>query len=309
MNYVIPLILFLMIAAPYMAEATRKKMNGDARRNAKGEFAQLSQGMTHYMWSGAADGPIAVCVHGLTTPSYVWQGVTRGLVLMGYRVLVYDLYGRGYSDRIPGRQGKAFFLQQLEDLLADQEVGSDMTLVGYSMGGAIATIFAAAHPNRVHHLVLLAPAGMGLTVSGLTRVITKTPILGDWLMLAFFSRTQRKTTLADQDKRSAVPGITDLILRELDFRGYIPAVLASLRGILSKPLNKEHRSIHRADIPVLAIWGREDTVIPLSAMGKLTEWNNNVRHEIIDDAGHGLTYTHTGEVLGAMRDTLSKRPL
>lgn len=81
-------------------------------------------------------GPVAVCVHGLTTPSFVWHGLARGLATFGYRVLIYDLYGRGYSDRAPGHQDQAYFLQQLNDLLEDQQIKGDITLLGYSMGGA-----------------------------------------------------------------------------------------------------------------------------------------------------------------------------
>ncbi len=309
MNYLIPSLLLLLIAAPYVAEAARRKMNADKRRDADGEFAELSHGVTHYTWSGGTRGPVAVCVHGLTTPSFVWQGMTKGLVLMGYRVLTYDLYGRGYSDRVPGRQDKAFFLQQLEDLLADQEVGDDVTLIGYSMGGAISTAFAAVHPDRIRQLVLIAPAGIGKTFQGLTRFIVRVPIVGDWLMLAFFPRTHRKTLLADRDQPSSVPGITDLILREMSFRGYIPAVLSSMRGILTEALEQEHRTIHRAGIPVLAIWGRDDSVIPLSAMGKMAEWSRSARHEVIDEAGHALTYSHTDDVLDAMRQALLDGPI
>lgn len=41
---------------------------------------------------------------------------------MGYRILTYDLYGRGYSDRPSGKQNREFFLQQLDDLLAYEAV-------------------------------------------------------------------------------------------------------------------------------------------------------------------------------------------
>ncbi|EEB85586.1 alpha/beta fold hydrolase [Roseobacter sp. GAI101] len=78
-------------------------MNDVARGSAPGQFAELSRGVTHYEWVGPARGPVAVCVHGLTTPSFVWRSITKGLVLMGFRTLIYDLYGRairiGQADR------------------------------------------------------------------------------------------------------------------------------------------------------------------------------------------------------------------
>ena len=113
-------------------------MDDAARAAAPGRIARLSQGATHYTWTGPENGPVAVCVHGLTTPLQAWDGIAARLAEAGYRVLAYDLYGRGYSDRPGGTQDSAFFLRQLDDLLADQGIAGDITLLGYSMGGAIA---------------------------------------------------------------------------------------------------------------------------------------------------------------------------
>ena len=279
-------------------------MDAAARQQAEGEFAALSQGITHYQWLGPMRGPVAVCVHGLTTPSFVWYGVAQGLARMGFRVLIYDLYGRGYSDRVPGRQDTAFFLQQLDDLLADQQIGDDITLLGYSMGGAIATGFTATHPDRVRQLVLLAPAGVETKVGAMARFITKVPAIGDWLMLALFPYRYRKETEAERALPGSVENIVDLQQRELEFKGFIPAVLASMRGILSDPQQEAHRAIHKAGVPVLAIWGGKDKVIPLTAMSTLATWSRNARQEVIDKAGHGLPYTHTDAILATMSETL-----
>ena len=298
------ILLLVLLAIPLVLETMRKPMDTIARRDAPGEFAELSQGVTHYEWIGPMRGPVAVCVHGLTTPSFVWYGLARGLASLGFRVLIYDLYGRGYSDRPKGLQDKAFFNQQLNDLLEDQEVGSDFTLFGYSMGGAIATSFTAAHPDRIRQLVLLAPAGIEVSSNRFIRFIIRTPVVGDWLMLALYARMHRKGIEAERHLPSSVANIYDLQLNELRFRGFVPAVLSSMRGFLSRPLKEEHRTIHLAGVPVLAIWGRKDDLIPLTAVGTLTEWSRHARQDIVEEAGHGLTYTHTDQVLASVTDAL-----
>ena len=111
------LILAAVIASPLIIEATRKKMNDAARGDAPGQFAKLSGGVTHYQWRGPEGGPVAICIHGLTTPSFVYDGIAEGLSQIGFRVLTYDLYGRGYSDRPKGTQDIAFFRKQLSELL------------------------------------------------------------------------------------------------------------------------------------------------------------------------------------------------
>lgn len=298
------LIVALVVIWPILRESQRKPMDSIARETANGSFATLSQGVTYYEWIGPTRGPIAVCVHGLSTPSFVWRGLAQGMAQLGYRVLIYDLYGRGFSDRIPGPQDRTFFLQQLNDLLADQEVGDDITLFGYSMGGAITTIFTAAHPERVRQLVLLAPAGLHMRTGKMAQFIADTPVIGDWLMLALYPHQHLKGTNAERDLPSSVENIVQLQQRELEYKGFIPAVLASLRGVLSTPLQAEHEAIHKAGVPVLAVWGREDQVIPLTAMGQLTAWSRSAKQDVIDGAGHGLPYTHTEVILDTMRETL-----
>jgi pimeloyl-ACP methyl ester carboxylesterase len=294
--------------APFLREALRPRMGATARARAPGAFATLSQGVTHYRWLGAAEGPVAVCVHGLTTPSFVWEGIARGLGRMGYRVLLYDLYGRGYSDRPRGAQDADFFVTQLEDLLDHQRVGDGVTLLGYSMGGAIATAFAARHAGRLQRLILLAPAGMKTDLGPVARLVVNHDWLGRWLMRAFYGRSFARAVEEERRLDSSVPDIVARQLAELHYRGFRRSVLASLRGILDADMEAAHRAVARTGLPVLAIWGREDAVIPISAMGRLAEWNRAARQEVIEDAGHAMAYTHTEEVLAIIGAEVADQP-
>lgn len=287
----------LLLLLPLLRERLRKPMDARARAAAPGSFATLSGGLTHYRWTGPLRGPVAVCVHGLTTPSFVWDGLAQGLAAMGYRVLSYDLYGRGFSGRPSGVQDRAFFLTQLEELLQDQQVEDDFTLIGYSMGGAIATAFAATRPGRLRQLILLAPAGLGSSSGWLTRTIRQVPVLGDWLMQAVFPFLHIRNTRAERGLPGSVPGITARQQQELRYRGYIPAVLASLRGILNEDFAADHRRLHQSRVPVMVIWGQDDAVIPPRAAGRLSEHARSTRQEEIPGAGHGLPYTHTEQLL------------
>ena len=302
------LFVFLIVAGiaayPFVREMMRKPMDASARANAPGEFATLSQGVTHYRWFGGSRGPIAVCVHGLTTPSFVWEGIAEGLVKQGFRVLTYDLYGRGYSDRPKGPQTREFFLQQLDDVLDRQGIKADITLLGYSMGGAIVTTFTSRSPERLRRLILLAPAGMGHELGRTARIVKERPLLGTWLMYASYPKQHRAGCEAERGLSSSVPQIVEQQLNEQGYQGWIGSVLSSLRGILDEVLEQDHRKLTREDVPVLAIWGEDDDVIPIAAMGQMAKWDRTAHHEVIDGAGHGLAYTHTPQVLAAIRDDL-----
>ncbi|EBA08371.1 alpha/beta fold hydrolase [Sagittula stellata] len=289
---------------PTVRELRRTPRNAHFRQQAPGRFAELSQGRTHYDWLGPERGATVVCVHGLTTPSYVWLGLARHLVAMGFRVLVYDLYGRGYSDAPRGPQTPGFFTRQLSDLLEHEALTGDFTLAGYSMGGAIAAHWGAANPDRLRRVILLAPAGMGHRSGATARFCTEWPLAGDWLFhMAYPTQFARIARSAD-DAESSIDDIAGLQVAELRRRGFVRSVLSSLRGTLRGTAEEAHRALHAAQVPVTVIWGRDDTVIPLRAMGQLAQWNRQARQVVIDGAGHGLPWTHTDKVAEAIRETL-----
>lgn len=299
MIWLLLLILAVVLAilfTPFAVEHYRTPMSDGRRGSAPGQFVELSQGVTHYHISGPAEAPLIVCVHGLTTPGFVWGPLTKGLVAAGYRVLVYDLYGRGYSDRPEGLQDKQFFNTQLDDLLTHLDIDAPLHLIGYSMGGAIAAGFAMAHPGRVQNIVLIAPAGLHLIRTPMIEFIRHRGILGRWLLLAAYPAQLRRGIRAERDK-GADAAITEAQKAQLDFRGFVPAILSSLRGILGRTMEGEHLALRQSGLPVLAVWAQEDDVIPPAAMGQLAAWNRDAVHEVIEGAGHGVPYTHTDAVL------------
>lgn len=302
----LPILLAALVAAPFLRESLRPRMDKTARRDAPGSFAELPNGVTHYRWLGPPDGPVAVLVHGLTTPSFVWNPIARGLVDMGFRVLLYDLYGRGYSDRPHGAQDAAFFVSQLEDLLDDQDIEEDITIMGYSMGGAVAAAFAARHAARIRQAVLIAPAGMGHDLGPVARLVINHNWLGRWVMMAFYARSYRHSLEAERNMESSIDNMVDRQAAELEYRGFTPSVLRSMRGILDGDLEAEHRRMAEAGVPVLAIWGREDEIIPITGLGRLAKWNRDARQEVIEGAGHALAYTHDRAVLEILGNALLK---
>ncbi len=289
-----------LAAYPKWREYRRLPMDAAARADAPGEFVNLRHGTVHYRFYGPENGPLAVCVHGLTTPSFVFEGVADRLVAQGYRVLTYDHFGRGYSDRPSVPQGRSFFTQNLLELLDALGIEGQFDLVGYSMGGWVVTAFAADHPDRIKTLVLLAPAGMGHELGALTKFCLRVPVVGPWLFALGYPRQHLHGTQAERPLPSSVPFIIDRQQRELLYRGFIPSVLASIRGALSATTEQDHNRLRDAHTRVIAVWGECDDVIPLSCKDRLSAWNPNVTHHIMAGAGHGVTYTHTDDVVAAM---------
>ncbi len=300
-------LLIGLITVPGTLEFQRRKIGDKAREGAPGALAALSQGDTWYRWHGPKKGPVIVAIHGLSTPSSVWAELIPGLTTAGYRVLTYDLYGRGLSDAPKGVQDRAFFIRQLSDLLADQKVSGKVTLMGYSMGGSIATAYADRHPEAVDQVILLASAGIETAPGKMQRFVRDTPVIGDWLHHVLGLSALRKGIEACRTSPRVPEAITEAQLGELTRRGFADAVLSSFRNILSERMEAEHRQIAEDGLPVVAIWGREDRIIPIAARDRLAEWNPQAVQHVLEDAEHGLAYTHVGEILDLLRPAIKRR--
>ncbi|MBL3564135.1 alpha/beta hydrolase, partial [Rhodovulum sulfidophilum] len=157
--------------------------------------------------------------------------------------------------------------------------------------------FAAAHPGRVRQLVLLAPAGLGQTPPRLADLAVRLPGVGDWLMAVIGGVVLRRMARA-ADRAYGLPGT--LIAAqgaETRYRGFLPAVLSSMRHMLAEDLSGAHRRLAKAGVPVLAIWGGQDEVIAAGARAGLAAINPAARQLLLPEAGHGLPVTHADAIL------------
>ncbi len=299
MSYVLGAVavaLPLLAALPGIGELRRRKLDSTRRSEAPGRFARLSQGETHYCLTGPEDGELVVCIHGLTAPSVVFKALARHLAAQGKRVLIYDLYGRGYSDRPRALQTPGFFTRQLHELLSALELRGPVTLLGYSLGATVAVQFAAEMPERVSRLVLLAPAGIESELSPIVDWTAQHRVVGDWLFHMVFPKAHRQNVIESSDARSEVPEVDRIHLAELERRGYVRSVLSSLRGCLQEPQEAQHRRVAGLGIPMLAIWGGQDRMVRSDGMEQLQSWNPSVELRLIEDAWHGVPHTHASEV-------------
>ncbi len=290
------LLVIALLFLPALQEALRRPLNESMRSDAPGDFAELSQGQTHYRWIGPLRGPVVVCVHGITTPSESFVPLAKQLAEMGYRVLLYDLYGRGYSDYVPGVQDREFFLQQLNDLLAFEGIVEDFVLMGHSAGGAIATAYAAANVWRIRSLILITPVGLH-EPSGPMAQFRKRPHGVKNLMLRWsypiVARRYVNRVLADPRTPEEVQKAQRAQSRR---QGHAPSNLAAMQGILREDFAPEQKTFNQQGLPVLAIWGRDDMIVPCDTIGRLAEINRSAKQDVIEGAGHEVVYTHPKEV-------------
>lgn len=286
-------IAIAIFAVPLLAEATRVPVERRRKAGVPGELVTLSKGTTHILRDGPEDGPVAVLIHGLTTPTYLFAGVIPQLAKAGYRVIAYDLYGRGLSDRPLGKQDAKFFVDQLDDVLAHEQVDKPYLLLGYSMGGSIAAAKAAEDPDQIRQLVLVAPTGLSRAN---TPRLAEWPIVGDWVMWVLGGILLRARLHHPSFKTSSVTDLPAKERSETLTKGYLRGVLSSIRLTVQSDQSEAHRRIARAGLPVLAIWAENDRAVSLQSMARLADLNPEAWHHQIDGGDHGIIHNRPGEV-------------
>ena len=139
-------VLLLVLYLPYFFKTVGLKKIKRSDIPEEGDWAKLSDGNIFYRWfhpkKEDSNGESIVLVHGFSTPSFVWGGLIDNFCNAGFKVLVYDHFGRGFSERPSTNYDKELYVRSLKELIDDQEIESKVHLIGYSMGGPIVGYFA-----------------------------------------------------------------------------------------------------------------------------------------------------------------------
>lgn len=117
-----------------------------------------------YVEWGAVDAPAIVALHGLRSFAYTWEPVALPLADR-FRLIALDQRGRGESDWDPQhRYFTDHYLLDLEALVASLGL-TRFVLLGHSMGGTTAIVYASRHPQRLTALVV-EDMGPGASAGG-----------------------------------------------------------------------------------------------------------------------------------------------
>lgn len=273
----------------------RHRLSPAVRANLPGDFISLPDGVTHFECAGPEKAPILVLIHGFSVPYFIWDPTFDALTTAGFRVLRYDLFGRGYSDRPLKSNSVELFDRQLVDLLDMLSIEQVDAVIGLSMGGVIAASFASLHPERIKRLGLIDPAGFALDYPLYIRSLML-PVIGEIAVSLIGKKVFRRLAGKDFYDPKHIDAFIEKFQQQMQFKGFRRSLLSTLRsGILSSGA-EIYKLVGETDIPVLLIWGEQDFTTPFEDSAKLTELIPQAEFYPIADSGHIPHHEHSSQV-------------
>ncbi|KAF9535128.1 Alpha/Beta hydrolase protein [Crepidotus variabilis] len=275
-----------------------------------GGYASLPNGRVRYWLLGPPRGKKIVLIHGLSIPAMIWKDVAPSLAARGYRVLLYDLHGRGYSDAPQTTYDSNLYTTQLA-LLMQLLKWDKANIVGVSMGGGIAAAFTANFPHLVDEGVGLI-ASAGLIESG---EISRTAKFMSSPLVQTLAASRPVRSYIQRLANQSVPNTPDngsiveiVRIQSAHLPGYNAALSSSLRDGPIRGLEAAFRSEGFVGKRVLILHGTKDvTVLPKYATqieGLITDQAEK-KLITIEGAEHDITVSHPTEVLRAIDDLVS----
>jgi pimeloyl-ACP methyl ester carboxylesterase len=244
----------------------------------------------YYVESGAGEPVLLIPGLGATAESF---GGIVPRIAERYRSICVDLRGVGRSTASRSDYTMELWANDLVTLLDHLEIPQAL-VIGSSLGGCVAQVLAAGHPDRVSSLVLAASfseVDRALELNyrvriGLVEALgLDSDVFGDYVRAALFGRSFLDTEAGDADSTMAVA-----MLRENDPDQYVEHLRALLRfGDCDTPMTERIRVTTRLGeirCPTLVMCGDEDVLTVPALSARIVEHLPNATLVMQQGCGH-----------------------
>jgi pimeloyl-ACP methyl ester carboxylesterase len=145
-------------------------------------------------------------------------------------------------------------------------------VLGNSLGGHVAILFAMAHPERIKSITLTGSSGLYESAFG-----TAFPKRGDYEYI------KNKTADTFYDPAVATKELVDEVFGIVNDRGKAIRVVATAKSAVRHNLGDK---LYKIQAPTLLIWGKQDIVTPPFVGEKFKELIAGSRLYMLDECGH-----------------------
>jgi pimeloyl-ACP methyl ester carboxylesterase len=255
-------------------------------------------------------GEVLVLLHGMAGSSDTWREVIPRLS-QHHRVVAPDLLGHGQSDKPRADYSLGAFAVWLRDLL-DELAVTRATIVGHSLGGGVAMQFVYQHPDYCQRLILISSGGLGPDVGLVLRLLSAPgaelilPVIAPQPVLSFGDKLRSwLSSQGIQSPRGAEIWRAYASLADAPTRNAFLRTLRSVvdyRGQAVSALNRLNLTV---ELPVMAIWGDDDKIIPVEHARVAHAARANSRLEVLTGVGHWPQVERPADVVELIEDFIA----
>jgi pimeloyl-ACP methyl ester carboxylesterase len=224
-----------------------------------------------YVEEGA--GPVLLLLHGLFGALSNWEGVV-GPFSKSYRVIIPMLPIYEMPIREAGLDGLRKFV---EDFVELRQL-NDMTIIGNSLGGHIALIYALSNASKVKKLVLTGSSGLFEDSMG-----------GSYPKRGNYQYIQERVSYTFFDPKVATKELIDEVF---EITNSIPKCLRIVAIAKSAQRNNLAEDIPNITAPTLLVWGLNDTITPPVVAHEFNRLIPNSVLRFIDNCCHAPMMEH-----------------
>jgi pimeloyl-ACP methyl ester carboxylesterase len=272
------------------------ELTNEIRESLPGKFIEISDGFVHYELEGPSNGNIVVLVHGFSSPLFVWDPTFKFLAKEGFRILRYDLFGRGYSDRPKAKYNMDLFIRQLFELVNQLGLAQQkFSLVGLSMGGGICVVLADKCPELVKKVSLIDPIGFPMGRSAFSSLL-KIPGLNKLILRRLNHEKMIENQKGDFYRYSRINEYLEKYAEQMRYAGWLRAIRSTILNLPFGNLKKTYERLGGRKLPMQLFWGEHDQTIPFSNSQKIRDAVPDIKFHLIKECGHMPHYTRHNEV-------------
>ncbi len=238
----------------------------------------------NYQDSGSPDAPAVLLLHGFGSSLQTWDAWTPQLALK-FRVIRLDLPGFGLTGESPTQNySEGQDLATLVGFVNKLNLSS-YSVVGHSMGGKMAWSLAAAQPDRVKALVLMAPDGFSPQAQWGTKPYEVPAVMGlmKYALPKYFVRGFLDAAYADPQ------GVTDQTVTRYHDMLRAPGVRTAILDRADQTVSTDPiPRLKQIKAPPLLLWGEQDQMIPSSNAASYAAVMPHARTVVLPKLGHVL---------------------
>lgn len=252
-------------------------------------------------------------LHGNPGGKEEWAPLAAAVAKAGYRCLVPDRPGHGETDGIVFNKDAPWIQTDIYSGLIDQMLGQGrVAVVGYSFGCFMALRLAARKPTSMAGLALLAPfvaprdpGEAPSKIPMLARVPVVNTVMGMFLPLLARGKLQDHLEKVFFPGQAPAELFGEILGRITSYESIVAAM--NDRNELAATWEAVQKTIPAVTVPVLAIGGRKDAICTSEDhVKRVTDGVKNAKAVMLDDAGHGLPFTHGPLVESLLLEHLGK---